>query len=780
MLIYYVDALAGAGKTHGAIEHAIERARRGDKVAIVQPSRHLIQQSYIQATQIAPDLLITRLDSSTNPRRVRAALIAHLNRPYPEGEILFVTHAAFFGLPYWHNRPAWHIIVDEIPNVVEDLSRRVPVSHHTLTQHLELHGRNHVYSRIGARDGAEAVLRAIAENELDDESQEIFAPAASRILDPNWLVLAHTANYEKFSTGRATARGSSLGLFGLMLPAALGGFASLTVMGAMFRESVLAMVWRCHGAVFEPHPVIQDRLRYHRHDNGAQLTIEYLWEHHWSKRFRDSTLSDRSTVFETSLRHACGIMAGKEFIYVANLDGEDIAGHALPGGIQVPSVCHGLNAYSHIDNCVFLSALKFTGDRYKCLETLDVNRDELDRAHYLQSVYQAVMRTSLRDPSCTRPKHVVVMDRMAADYLASQFLGATVAKAPTPRTKSGRVGRPALWRDEAARKRAERNRARVLGELAALHQEAKSCVSLIPSIYSRDVLHHEVTSNQALMQELRHALNTEVSGKKQNILISPALFEVTKGAETRRGLDNITQVYGIWLDNDGGDLTPDALRGIFPGLWMACFSTYSGGDRYRVFIPTSQPMTVEADAAVKRMIFDQLCQAGYHDASAERGKRHGFDTSKLTASSLFFLPCRQPGADVFFIEFPGEELDPQAWIARPTVAGLFDVPEPILLPTPPVPQSPAPPPLASAEADTACSLIVASGIDPQVDRARQVYATTPKGAGLRNAAFFRFGLELRRLGLSMPEIERHLRTTADDADRRRQIKSIMRSLGRRL
>ncbi|WP_043344296.1 DEAD/DEAH box helicase family protein [Belnapia moabensis] len=780
MLINSVDALAGAGKTHTAIEYAIECARKGDKIAIVQPSKHLIQQSYNQAVRAAPDVMVRRIDSGTHPMQVRTALINHLNRPFPEGEILFLTHAAFLSLPYWHNPGGWHIIIDEIPNVVEDLSRRVPVSHVTLTRHLELHDRNHAYGRVEVREDARPALRAIADNELDDEAEEVFAAAAGRILDPNWTVFANTASFGRITRGEATMEQNSLKLFGLMLPSLLGGFASVTVMGAMFHESVLAMVWRSYGVNFQPHPVIQPRLRYGSHTNGSLLTIEYLWEHNWSKRFRDDKLPDGRTLLEASVQYASATMAGKKFIYVANLDCQHEVRVDLPGGTQVSSVCHGLNTYADIHNCVFLSALKFTGDRYKCLEAMDVSRDELDRAHYLQSVYQAVMRTSLRDHTSTNPKHIVVMDRMAADYLASHFPGAAVRKASTPRTKSGDIGRPRKWRDEAARKRAERKQARILTELMALHDEARNCVSVIPSIFSRDVLHHEVTSNEVLMRELRCALNTEINDKQQNVLISPALFDTNKGGETSRGLGNVAQVYGIWLDNDGGDLSPEALHDIFPGLWMACFSTYSGGDRYRVFIPASQPMSVEADAAIKHMIFDQLAQAGYHDAKSGKGRHHGFDMSKLTASSLFFLPCKRAGAEIFFVEYPGEELDPQTWIARPTVSGLFDEPEPIVLPSLPAPTL-LPQRASSASGklqNVRAQLASNDNVVEQVDEARQSYLATPKGVGLRNVAFFKFGAKLKRLGLDLSGVEQQLRETADDADRRKQIKSIMRTLRR--
>src|SRR3954454_1466896 len=118
-----------------------------------------------------------------------------------------------------------------------------------------------------------------------------------------------------------------------------------------------------------PRPPPEDRgCERLRHINGSLLTIEYLWEHDWSKRFRDGKLADGRTLLDASVQQVSAVMAGKEFIYVANLDCQDEVRVDLPGGLQVSSVCHGLNAYDHIDNCVFFSALKFTGDRYKCLE----------------------------------------------------------------------------------------------------------------------------------------------------------------------------------------------------------------------------------------------------------------------------------------------------------------------------------------------------------------------------------------------------------------------------
>ena len=44
--IYMVDALCGAGKTFAAIQHAIQLAMDGERVAIAQPTRELSSQSF--------------------------------------------------------------------------------------------------------------------------------------------------------------------------------------------------------------------------------------------------------------------------------------------------------------------------------------------------------------------------------------------------------------------------------------------------------------------------------------------------------------------------------------------------------------------------------------------------------------------------------------------------------------------------------------------------------------------------------------------------------------
>lgn len=102
--IYTVDALAGAGKTHGACVWSLEQARKDRKVVIVQPSKELIKQTRQTLAELeCDDVKVTEITSRTQPGKVTAALIDHVKHaPDDVGEILLITHAAFIDLPYWH------------------------------------------------------------------------------------------------------------------------------------------------------------------------------------------------------------------------------------------------------------------------------------------------------------------------------------------------------------------------------------------------------------------------------------------------------------------------------------------------------------------------------------------------------------------------------------------------------------------------------------------------------------------------------------------------------
>ena len=73
---------------------------------------------------------------------------------------------------------------------------------------------------------------------------------------------------------------------------------------------------------------------------------------------------------------------------------------------------------------------------------------------------------------------------------------------------------------------------------------------------------------EAFVDGLRYFHQFTYERKEANGLISPSIFDPSLSDETSRGLANIRAIWGIWLDNDGGDLTHQEFARLFPRLRM--------------------------------------------------------------------------------------------------------------------------------------------------------------------------------------------------------------------
>jgi len=438
MKIHYVDALAGSGKTTAAIKYALQQAELGAKIAIVQPSTVLIDQTHKNITKSnTKNIRVTKIHSDCVSGQVKDKVQDHLRECNQSvGEILLITHQTYLSLPYWHNSTSWDIIIDEIPQCHTKWENDLPVNHATITSYVELGENVDNYALISTKPGSEEEIRRVAECRYNDAQDKLCQDLCEKLNNyTTWDTYARVDSWNKVVNGEEKGK-HSLVAYSLLRPLSFGKYKSVTIMGAMFTESVLYLLWKDQ-VTFVEHAAIASGLVTQTHTNGNLLTIKYMFEKDWSKTFRDSKY-DGDTIQSAVKAKIDELMDGEQFIYAANND--DKIGLDL--GYRVPNICHGLNKYERIHNAVFMSAINNKFSDFGFMQNNNVSPEELKAAQSHQIMYQTIMRTSLRKSDDTNPKTVIVMDKKSAEYLQTYFPDCVVEAVGMVEPEKKKAGRP--------------------------------------------------------------------------------------------------------------------------------------------------------------------------------------------------------------------------------------------------------------------------------------------------------------------------------------------------
>jgi hypothetical protein len=744
MAISYFDAPAGSGKTHVLIEHAHHLAHQGHKVLFVQPSRELISRTITETLEpLNPAYRYCAITGDTHGGAVVAGIAAHFgDTPRYKGEILFITHAAFLLLPFLERAGDWMVIVDEVLQVDLFESFNIPDTHRLITDALTFVPGDGGYGRLEAAisSASSFSLDQIARNPRSDQVLAQFSGFAHRMLSDNWEVYARQESFKRLIAGN---KGGQLQTYSLLNACIFFRFAETIIASACFTDSMLYQLWSGRGVQLQPvGQEFFDGLRYQLHGNGAQVTIRYVLDEHWSKTKRDMAVDGGGTLGETIVSQVGQALAGEPFVWMGNKDQSGAFDH-LPNATQLPNSPHGRNDFQQFHHVVVLSALNPPPTHFAFMDTLGVSGDALKTAHYRSAVYQAVMRSSIRNPNDPTPKTVIVMDRPTAHWLADCFPGARVEQlnmnATVPHRPRGRprVGDLALSPAERVRRYRQNKRAASANPATVTYGSVFSTKFASTSALQLELDHADDDGFIALLAELHQRV---VEAKDDNFLISPATFDAAMaGVDTQRGFDNVSHARGIWLDFDDGDLTHNDFAAVFPLLRFASFNTYSStatNNRWRAFIPTSRDMSADEYANVvgqiERGLVDQRCG----DRFAE-GRRHGLDASKMHAASLFYAPCQAADPTVSFFhdhsEQPRTALDVDHWMTAVTssIAARPMATLPLL-----------PRPIERAA----------------VDKAIGKWRTASAGSG--HSAFFALAVQLKRAGMSAMEMESLLKQEA--------------------
>ncbi len=838
-MIEYFDAPAGAGKTRALSRYADFLAKMGKKVLIVQPTKVLIDNTNDHEIKpLDPDYPVTRFHGDVSDR-VIVEIMKHFGASKSGPEIMMITHGAFLRIPFFASRKNWVVIVDETLGVDCISEYNIPVSHRLITDRLAVRDTGPKYARLICTKDSKDWWKNIAQNGSQDDILRHFQELAGKLTDKNWDVFTSST---RFADIVANGGQGPITIHAVLKPSIFRGFKRVIVASACMEDTMLFKLWSAKGVKLKPASgSLRKNLRYTEHENGKHVAIHYFLECEWSKSIRDKCVALNgvtATVGTHIIAAVRNMFADQDFAWMANKDLPDsvFAGHS--GAMRLPNTPHGLNTYQHIHNVVVMSALNPPPNHFSFLLDQGVEGEEVRRAVYHSAVYQAAMRISIRNPADTTPKSIVVMDQGTAEWLADLFPGAAVQQAPgfSGMIAKGKAGRPAKYASGKDRVKAcrEKSRAELIAQLEALNEDSftqqdhramadqmldlagvdmgEMCneitsykdISLqktrfgrgsaFASFYSTDPIYIEPSDEDEFIEFLKGWHQQRVPSKKEQFLIAPAYYEPDiEGVDTRRGRANIQYLNGIWLDNDGGDLTHEEFAHMFPFNRVVVWNTYSStpkAPRWRVFMPTTHAMTVDVYEMVIRQIEATLKANGYvrKDAKSKSRmgqKHHGFDTGKFVATSVFYLPGQAADpAGSFFVDYAGEERGPLnvlTWLddlivrtekieKKAAKAGSREN-------APVPPQTNVSPKLKLLRDGLKASRQNYSSAR-RVEEAIDQWRSAPKGHG--HAEFFRLAARLKAAGMTVEEVEEHLHAECafakSPAKRRSEIKGICKTL----
>lgn len=489
MTIQYFDALAGAGKTRSLVSYAKQLAHFGEQVLFVQPSKLLIDNTIAnEVRQVHESYDVKAIHSGTTQEVVKAIVQHTRENTGSRGRILFITHEAFMHLPYIENKSDWHLLFDEVPAVDVFEAINVPESHKIMTDLIELHSHDAAYGRLVARDHQ---LAQLAANKRGDDVWRLFGDLANRIASPHWSVYALQNNYRNLLHDDDFCK--QLITYSLLEPSMFQGFKQTIIASALFKSSCLYQLWTAEGVKLKPvDAALTSSLRYKAHENGTKIAIKYVMDANWSKSLRDKPIREEGDESLHCLRDQLPSMIlpairDQAFAWMGNKDIPDDY-FQYDNAVRLPNSPHGLNSFQHLHNVVILSALNPPPAHFHFMQSRGVDAEALRTAHYRSTVYQAVMRISVRNPTDVNGKTVIVMDRATAYWLADLFPGARVQPlngSPLAITPS-KPGRPRKHLSAADRVRAYRERQRALKSGKTPLLDASGFGTAYASIYDRD------------------------------------------------------------------------------------------------------------------------------------------------------------------------------------------------------------------------------------------------------------------------------------------------------
>lgn len=431
----------------------------------------------------------------------------------------------------------------------------------------------------------------------------------------------------------------------------------------------------------------------------------------------------------------------------------------------------------------------------------------LKKAKGMETMYQAIMRTSLRDKTSTAEVKIVVPDINAANFLADMLPNAKihamddiceawgkpqatrgrsrkeVTISSTERSKKHRAAK-------AARKQAH---ADMLTKIATQYPaSAQIPVTWQESTYT---IKHNLTNGMTdSWDDIRDLMQTaseqRYNDKADNSLINFVRF---KADSTTKGKDDIEYVHGIQLDFDGGALAWIDASQLFSDIKHLTYNSFNNGKngdvKFRIMIPFDAPVTCQHAELLWDVFKARIESDGYYvgnDVNKSKGRNSGLDISKRPANSFYYAPSKAGKKELSFFDtshWDGPLLDVahalENWLPKQS-AEYHDV----------APVSNAGPTLQGMLA----ALNKRSNYDDEaeaekrrenkIEQAEREWQSSQTQAGQGHSASYKFAKQLMQAGLNDFEAEQVMNANIgyarNPAERKRELKAQIKSAANRV
>jgi len=659
MKIYTINGVCGSGKTQAMIKYVTKHYAADSKFIIAQPTIRLCQETAVFFSQCGIEAqLITSDDQvgSTQAAYKRAISQAIKDKT---GCVIITTHRTFLNADTKpHQRKRFNVFFDEVPQVDSTTYLNLKHSHKSfLADNFEVTSCDEnelmaIYIKVGSFSTIDGYRIAGTQRKDLLYTDPALIQFMESMLDRNRVNYLNKAKWML-----RDSQEHQLIMHSILQPTAFGGWNSCRIMGANIEDSMMYQIWPHYDVTFAQDLNKEFQLTTSHDDlKNRKIGIHYFCGRPWSKHTRDAG----GLVALNALNKAVNDLFGQQpSLVVAN---NDIESFDLLNSTRISNICHGINEHRDKHNIMFISALNDVPAHYGFLSRWQgIDATALKKAKGMETMYQAIMRTSLRDKTSTAEVKIVVPDIDAANFLADMLPNATVHAMDEICHEWGKPqvtrGRPRKEQTVSNTERSTKHRAAkaarkkahddLLRKITTLHPDGASIpVTCQDSIY--EAKHNLTNAMVASWDDIRDLIQTaselRYSDKADNSLINFVRFKVNSAT---KGKDDIEYVHGIQLDFDGGALPwidASQLFNDFKHLTYNSFNNGKNGDaKYRIMIPFDTPVTGVQAEQLWDTFKARIESAGYYvgrDAGKSKLPNSGLDMSKRPANSFYYAPSK--------------------------------------------------------------------------------------------------------------------------------------------